>query len=251
MSRFNPCLWYVSILAIGLIAASAPGCGCPQTPPNPPVAPQPEVNDPPRDKTPEDAEAESKPAPDADDPEAQAEPTETPAEPAAEEKSKPQDADSGGASEKPAAPGSGAPGSETKSGGATAGSDGAGGEGAGSGGGAAGGTEAGSPSGNRKGAGGLLGAKQPQRSKGQPKGDPQAARKTGREQLVAANKAAAKGNHAQAFQDAVRGWQAVAPFKNDAECRRLTAELRKRMEKFGAAANTGVSADSSKTLIVE
>lgn len=248
MTRFNSCLWYVSVIAIGLIAASAPGCGCPQTPPSPPETPQPEDTNPPSDKTPEEAEAEIKPAPDAEEPEAQADQKETPAERVEEKKPKPQSADSDAAGEESAASGSGAspPGSETKSGGASAGDGGAAG-----GGGAAEGADAGSPSGNGKGAGGLLGAKQPPRTKAKPKGDPQAARKTGREQLAAANKAAAKGDHAQAFQDAVRGWQAVAPFKNDAECRRLTAELRKRMEKFGAEANTGVSADSSKTLIVE
>jgi hypothetical protein len=88
----------------------------------------------------------------------------------------------------------------------------------------------------------------------QPKGDPQAARRKGREGLAAANKAAADGDPAKAFKEALTGWQAVSPFKTDAECRRLAAELAKQLKQSGAAANAAsadAATDTNKILVVE
>jgi hypothetical protein len=88
----------------------------------------------------------------------------------------------------------------------------------------------------------------------QPKGDPKVARRKGQEGLAAAKKAAAAGDHSEAFQEAIAGWQAVSPFKSDVECRRLAAELAKQLKLSGAAANAasaGAATDTHKTLVVE
>jgi hypothetical protein len=90
-----------------------------------------------------------------------------------------------------------------------------------------------------------------QKASTKPNGNPQDAKRRAKELSAAATKSAGKGNYAQAFREARKGWQAVSGFPEDAECRALTQSLLRQMAQFGSKANTEVELDSRKTLVVE
>ena len=83
------------------------------------------------------------------------------------------------------------------------------------------------------------------------KGDPGAAKRRAKELSAAGKKSASNGNHAKAFREARAGWEAVAGFTQDGECRALTQTLLEQMRQYGSEANARAKPESFKTLVIE
>jgi|GEM_PF-2417052 len=85
-----------------------------------------------------------------------------------------------------------------------------------------------------------------------PSRSPAQAAEHARNMKAQAQRAAARGNHAEAFEAAVEGWQSAAAHTSDATCAQLAKELEALLKNYGEATNGSASPlNDDKPIVVQ